>query len=73
MPATKKKVQVKVKLPAAGDAVRNYLAQVGSLGGKQRAKNLSSDDLQSIARKGARARWKTPPAKERSRSRKKAA
>jgi len=54
MPATKK-----AKLPEAVDAVRDYLAKVGSLGGKQRAKNLSSMDLENIARMGARARWKS--------------
>ena len=40
------------------DSVKSAAAELGSLGGKARAKKLSPEDRSAIARKAAATRWK---------------
>ena len=45
------------KATSTHPAVQEYLQQMRSNGGKQRAKNLTPAQLRQIALKGTRARW----------------
>lgn len=44
------------------EAASSAAAQLGSLGGKARARKLSETERKAIATKGATARWKKDPA-----------